>query len=186
MVWGETAVKPRPTVACRTAGHVSDNAPAQQLGIWVLAGGSGLLAAWCADCAGTAEVRYSTQQRPCLGHAANSRAVERYRRKTDPALIAYALPAIFLIVMIAQVWSAVQRHSLWLAWTGADQPQVVERCRRALPSCGQTVGGSITAQPQVPSPCAPHSAQSGRFPGSHSCPPSACPAPCFPPCAESG
>ena len=44
MVWGETAVKPRPTVACRTAGHVSDNAPAQQLGVWVLAGG--LKGAW--------------------------------------------------------------------------------------------------------------------------------------------
>ena len=47
MVWCETAVKPRPTVACRTAGHVSDNAPAQQLGIWVLAGG--LRGAWLAS-----------------------------------------------------------------------------------------------------------------------------------------
>lgn len=49
MVGGEAAVKPRPTLACRTAGHVSDKAPAQQLGVWVLAGGlkggRGLLAA---------------------------------------------------------------------------------------------------------------------------------------------
>ena len=58
MVWGETAVKPHPTVACRTAEPVSDNAPVQRFGVWVLAGGfeemRGLLAACCVDCAGAA------------------------------------------------------------------------------------------------------------------------------------
>ena len=58
MVWGGTAVKPRPTVACRTAGHVSDNAPVQRFGVRVLAGGfeemRGLLAACWVDCAGPA------------------------------------------------------------------------------------------------------------------------------------
>ena len=46
-----------------------------------------LFVAWCADCAGMAEVRCSKKQRPCSGHAAHSRAVERYQRKADAALI---------------------------------------------------------------------------------------------------
>ena len=86
MVGGETAVKPRPTVACRTAGHVSDNAPAQQLGIWVLAGGlkgvRDLLATWCADCAGTAEVRRSKKQRPCSGYACSLTSCREISKKS--------------------------------------------------------------------------------------------------------
>ena len=51
----------------------------------------GLFVAWCVDCAGMAEVRCSTQQRPCSGHAAHSRAVERYQRKTGSS--AYCVSA---------------------------------------------------------------------------------------------
>lgn len=91
MVWGETAVKPRPTLACRTAGHVSDNAPAQQLGVWVLAGGlKGCVACWPPG-ARTVQARRKSAAARSRGLAramrAHSRAVERFQRKADLALI---------------------------------------------------------------------------------------------------
>ena len=91
MVWGETAVKPRPTLACRTAGRVSDKAPAQQLGVWVLAGGlKGGVACWPPD-ALTVPARRKPAAARSRGLArvmrAQSRVVERYQRKAGLALI---------------------------------------------------------------------------------------------------